>query len=154
MRQLLDATALRGIRFVLVGGSTFVLNVGAFWLLVEADVAATIALTLSYSLSLVAHFLGSRFFTFRERSVSRGVLPRYLLATALSLAVASALSFMFRALGTSPSFSGALAITVTTVLSYFLLNLFVFSSARDAATFPSGTNTPRSSSLFPAKKRR
>ena len=125
----LNNTARRGIRFALVGGSTFVLNVGTFWALVESGVGAGLALVFSYVLSLIAHFWGSRFFTFKGRPVSRGALLRYLLAAVLSLLIASTISRILQSFDVLPPLSGAVAITFTTAVSYLLLNKFVFKVA-------------------------
>jgi dolichol-phosphate mannosyltransferase len=118
-------------KFLVVGGSGVVVNLGVFTLLLNAGVGKFIASPIAIEVSVVSNFLLNNYWTFRERKSTQRVRVKglkfnvvSLLALALSYGTFVALSHAFPAW--PPQLSQFLGIVPATVVNYVLNSYWTF----------------------------
>jgi putative flippase GtrA len=117
-------------RFGLVGISTFFLNYCCVWLfygLIALDYR--FAVTLAYIITVVAHFLLNRMFTYNKgESHIIGHIGRYGVMLAINYAITISVSIAtVEVCGLSPYIGVIFATGATACSSFFLMKDFVFS---------------------------
>lgn len=127
----------RVARFLLVGGLSFVLDLGLLVLLHEVfGVALWAATPIAFIVSLVFNFLLQRAFTFRATNKKSISAFKYLLLVAFNIVVTDLIVVGFDALGWSYVYGKTIATGLTTVWNYFLYRHWIFrrtSQATDPA---------------------
>jgi dolichol-phosphate mannosyltransferase len=124
-------------KFLLVGGSGVVVNLGVFTLLLNAGVGKFIASPIAIEVSVVSNFLLNNYWTFRERKSTQRVRVKglkfnvvSLLALALSYGTFVVLSHAFPEW--PPQLSQFLGIVPATVVNYVLNSYWTFQKAPPA----------------------
>ena len=124
-------------KFLLVGGSGVVVNLGVFTLLLNAGVGKFIASPIAIEVSVVSNFLLNNYWTFRERKSTQRVRVKglkfnvvSLLALALSYGTFVLLSHAFPEW--PPQLSQFLGIVPATVVNYVLNSYWTFQKAPPA----------------------
>jgi len=139
IKFLADARLLQPVRFLVVGGTAFVIYFALEFLLEWAFFGPYAALTIAYGISTAYHFMMNRHFTFRSSGVDGGILailPRYgsvvLLNYVISLVVVRiAFSAGFRIQ------VGMLAgVILTTIVSFTLAKIWIFRAERASPPAP------------------
>jgi putative flippase GtrA len=128
-----DASLFQPLRFVLVGGTTFVIYFVLQFLLERMALGPYLALTIAYAIAIIYHFLMNRYFTFRSNAVDGGIvamLPRY--AGLVLLNYAAALIFVKVAIsaGFQTQLGMPMAIGLTTIVTYFFAKAVIFRPVR------------------------
>ena len=122
----------RIIRFLLVGGLTFVVYYTSLYLLhTGIGMRYPLAVAISYSLAVTLHFFTNRSFTF---SVRRGLwsqqLRRYTLTAFVNYCVQIlVIRGLFGMIGLGFYLSAGIAVATTTLTGFVLLNNWVFTRA-------------------------
>ena len=116
-------------KFLFVGFLTFFINLGFFHFF-YASLAFNykIAITISYVISVICHFMLHRFFTFknREQAVAHH-LVKYGVMLALNYGITLGAMWMtINILVLSPYFGLVFATAITAVTSFFTMKYFVF----------------------------
>jgi putative flippase GtrA len=115
--------------YLVVGGTSAIVNFSAFALFYSfLHFSSEVAVTFSYSLSVIVHFLGNRYLTFKTHG--HALLPqlkRYgtmlLVNYALTLLIVRYTVMIFKI---SPYFGVACAIAATVGLGYLMARFWVF----------------------------
>lgn len=120
-------TEHRGVRFCVIGGSAFLIDVGCASFLVRV-MPKVPALALAYLASCIFHFLCSKHWTFSDRSnVSVRQIWAYTVTNLTTLAVNTALStWLLHQTDGNILLAKAIALPPTSVLGYAMLRGFVF----------------------------
>ena len=112
------------IKFLLVGATGVVVNLGAFWLLLHAAIGKYLASPIAVELSILSNFLWNNSWTFRHRTARRSFLMRGLTFNAVSI-LALCVSFGTFLLGswlmpaTSPMVLQFASIIPATLVNYY-----------------------------------
>lgn len=115
------------VRFLLVGGLSFALDLGLLVVLHEvAGVDLAIATPIAFVTSLVFNFLLQRLFTFRSDSHGATSAAKYLALVVFNILVTEVLVTGFHAVGWSYIVGKATATIITTVWNYFLYKKWIF----------------------------
>ncbi|MFD0757674.1 GtrA family protein [Arthrobacter ulcerisalmonis] len=115
------------IRFLLVGGLSFALDLGLLVILHEVvGVDLAIATPIAFVTSLVFNFLLQRLFTFRSDSHGATSAAKYLALVVFNILVTEVLVTGFHAVGWSYIVGKATATIITTVWNYFLYKKWIF----------------------------
>ena len=119
------------IKFLVVGASGVLVNLGAFTLLLEAGVNKYVASPIAIELSILTNFASNNAWTFRWRNTASGVHVRGLKynvvslgALAVSFGTFAMLSFLFK--NASPQLLQFIGIVPATVLNYLLNSYWTF----------------------------
>lgn len=115
------------LRFLLVGGSGFVIDVGLTYLLISLGVAPWLARPPAIASAAVFTWLANRQFTYRVRSQkSTQEAARYALVATLMAALNYAVYLVLLGLSVAPVLAVTLATAIQTVASFFAYRRFVF----------------------------
>lgn len=115
------------VRFLLVGGLSFALDLGLLVLLHEVfGVALWVATPIAFVVSLVFNFLLQRMFTFRATNKGSISAVKYMLLVILNITVSDLVVTGFDALGWSYIIGKTTATILTTVWNYFLYRHWIF----------------------------
>lgn len=118
------------VRFLLVGGLSFVLDLGLLALLHEVfGVALWAATPIAFVVSLIFNFLLQRIFTFRATNKGSVSAAKYILLVILNILVSDLVVTGFDALGWSYVVGKTTATILTTVWNYFLYRHWIFKRA-------------------------
>jgi putative flippase GtrA len=118
------------VRFLLVGGLSFALDLGILALLHEVfGVALWLATPMAFIVSLVFNFVLQRMFTFRATNKGSVSAIKYILLVVLNIAVSDLVVTGFDALGWSYIIGKTTATLLTTVWNYFLYRHWIFQRA-------------------------
>lgn len=122
------------VRFLLVGGLSFALDLGLLALLHEVfAVALWIATPIAFGVSLVFNFLFQRIFTFRASNRGSISAVKYILLVLVNIIVSDLVVQGFDALGWSYVIGKITATALTTVWNYFLYRHWIFQRTSEDA---------------------
>ncbi|WP_461171839.1 GtrA family protein [Arthrobacter sp. Z1-9] len=122
------------VRFLLVGGLSFALDLGLLALLHEAfGVALWVATPIAFIVSLIFNFFLQRIFTFRATNKGSVSAVKYLLLVVLNIVVSDVIVTGFDALGWSYIIGKTTATVLTTGWNYFLYRHWIFKRIPEAA---------------------
>lgn len=122
------------VRFLLVGGLSFALDLGLLALLHEGlGVALWVATPIAFIVSLVFNFVLQRVFTFRATNKGSVSAVKYLLLVVLNIVVSDVIVTGFDALGWSYVIGKTTATVLTTGWNYFLYRHWIFKRTPEAA---------------------
>lgn len=125
------------IKFLIVGASGVIVNLGIFTILLNFDLNKYIASPLAIEASIFSNFLLNNYWTFRWRQTSDSINVRGLkfnLVSLVSLAVSYS-TFVILSLtfpGTSPQIHQLIGIIPATLINYFLNSYWTFRHANEA----------------------
>ena len=120
------------LRFGIVGGSTMLLNLGVFHLFFSTlEIDYRVALTMAYVLSIVMHYILSRFFTYKSTSVLTGYsMASYIILLLINYGIAFCATWLAKeVLGLMPHYGIILSACITVFISYFYMKYVVFSES-------------------------
>jgi putative flippase GtrA len=123
---------MQPLRFLAVGGTTFVLYFALQFLLERASLGPYVALTIAYVFAITYHFLMNRHFTFRSSAVDGGVvaaLPRYASIVLLNYVITVFVVKTAVAAGFRIQVGMLAAIAVTTIFTYVIAKVWIFKAA-------------------------
>jgi putative flippase GtrA len=123
------------VRFLIIGGLSFALDLGLLVLLHEAlGVELWIATPVAFVVSLVFNFLLQRIFTFQATN-HRGISAlKYVLLVFVNILVSDLIVTGFDALGWSYVVGKTTSTVLTTVWNYFLYRHWIFKSSESVGT--------------------
>jgi putative flippase GtrA len=115
------------IRFCVVGGSGYVINVGLFTIAYK-HMAYPIAFVLAFIVAATNNFIWNRVWTFKvEHGVPHVQYARFLAVSVLALAIdLIALTFLVEVVGMHKTVAAAIAIVVATPISFLGNKLWSF----------------------------
>lgn len=119
---------VRLLRFLIVGGSSLVVQMMVFWALRKVTTEA-IAFSVSWVVSTAVHYLANRYWALpsaRQDSVKQ--FGEYLFTIGVSYVINLVAFKVLRAMGVPELAATALAVPPSTVAVFFLLNKRVFRS--------------------------
>lgn len=107
-------------RYLAIGSTVFVIDVGSFQLLMRERVILALSATLSYGLGLCVHFALNKYYNFRshDRAVTSQVTTYLVVAFALWLTTLAVVEIGFRVFGLTPLVSKVLAVAVNIPLGF------------------------------------
>lgn len=115
------------VRFLLIGGISFALDLGLLAVLHEAfGVELWIATPIAFVVSLIFNFLLQRIFTFQATNHGGVSAAKYLLLVAFNIVVSDLIVTGFDAFGWSYIIGKATATVLTTVWNYWLYRNWIF----------------------------
>jgi putative flippase GtrA len=126
------ALAERMIRFLLVGGLTFVAYYALLYILhTGAGMSYPLAIAISYGFALALHFLINRSFTFSgQRGRASQQLCRYALIALVNYCTQILIvRVLFETIGFGFYWSAIIAVATTTLTGFVLLDKWVFTRA-------------------------
>jgi putative flippase GtrA len=138
-KLLTDARLLQLLRFVVVGGTTFVIYFGLQFLLEWARLGPYVALTIAYAIAITYHFLMNRYFTFRSSATDGGIsaiLPRYASVVLLSYVISVIVVKAVMSAGFHIQVGMLAALGLTTILTYVFAKVWIFRAARRGRRAP------------------
>lgn len=126
------------LKFLIVGGSGVVVNLGFFTVFLLAGINKYIASPLAIELSILSNFLLNNYWTFRWRNTKGRVYHKGLMFNAVSLAALGVSYGTFIALSISfpdfpPQLSQFIGIVPATLVNYFLNSYWTFRHVEDDA---------------------
>ncbi|MCO4250993.1 GtrA family protein [Pseudarthrobacter raffinosi] len=122
------------IRFLIVGGLSFALDLGILAILHEGvGVDLWIATPIAFIASLVFNFLLQRMFTFRATNHRAVSAAKYLLLVLVNIVVSDLIVISFDSKGWSYVAGKVTATVLTTVWNYLLYRHWIFKSSESAA---------------------
>ena len=126
--MLRDMNVPPAIRFLVVGGSAALLELGVFQLLVHAGVAPVPANVVSFAFGMTTSFLGYRMWTFAgDQSLPvAGQFGAYLALALFNAAATSALIHVLVSAGTIPWLAKAGCMVLVAGWNFLLLNRLIF----------------------------
>ena len=115
------------VRFCVVGGSGYVINVGLFWLAYR-DLPYMVAFAIAFAVAATNNFIWNRVWTFKiEHGVPHVQYARFLAVSLLALAIdLSALAVLVEVMGVHKPIAAAIAIVVATPISFLGNKLWSF----------------------------
>ena len=115
------------VRFCVVGGSGYVINVGLFWLAYR-DLPYMVAFMFAFAVAATNNFIWNRVWTFKiEHGVPHVQYARFLAVSLLALAIdLSALALLVEVMGVHKPIAAAIAIVVATPISFLGNKLWSF----------------------------
>jgi len=120
-------------RFGIVGAITFILNFSLVWSLYGLlELNYPIAVTLAYIITVIAHFLLNRYFTYKaDNSSVIGHIGRYGVMLMVNYLVTVSISIVTVELFKLTPYHGVIFATgMTAFLSFLIMKYFVFSERR------------------------
>jgi len=115
------------VRFLLVGGVSFALDLGLLAILHEIfDVPLWIATPIAFIVSLVFNFLLQRLFTFRANNSGSISALKYILLVIVNILVSDLIVTGFDAVGWTYVIGKTAATILTTAWNYFLYRHWIF----------------------------
>jgi len=130
---LTEARLFRPLRFLVVGGTTFVIYFTLQYLLQLAHLGPYLSLTIAYAIATAYHFSMNRHFTFRSSAVDDGIwaiLKRYALVVLFSYLVTVMIVNAMMSAGFRIQVGMVVAIVLTTGMSYGLSTIWIFRARR------------------------
>jgi len=121
------ANWLELVRFCVVGGSGYVINVGLFWLAYR-DLPYMVAFMIAFAVAATNNFIWNRVWTFKiEHGVPHVQYARFLAVSLGALAIdLAALALLVEVVGVHKPIAAAIAIVVATPLSFLGNKLWSF----------------------------
>ena len=121
------ANWLELVRFCVVGGSGYVVNVGLFWLAYR-DLPYMVAFVIAFAVAATNNFVWNRVWTFKiEHGVPHVQYARFLAVSLLALAIdLAALALLVEVVGVHKPIAAAIAIVVATPISFLGNKLWSF----------------------------
>jgi len=121
------ANWLELVRFCVVGGSGYVINVGLFWLAYR-DLPYMVAFMIAFAVAATNNFIWNRVWTFKiEHGVPHVQYARFLAVSLLALAIdLSALAVLVEVMGVHKPIAAAIAIVVAAPISFLGNKLWSF----------------------------
>ena len=118
---------LQLVRFCVVGGSGYVVNVGLFWLAYR-DLPYMVAFVIAFAVAATNNFIWNRVWTFKvEHGVPHVQYARFLTVSLLALAIdLAALALLVEMVGVHKPIAAAIAIVVATPISFLGNKLWSF----------------------------
>jgi dolichol-phosphate mannosyltransferase len=115
------------VRFCVVGGSGYVVNVGLFWLAYR-DLPYMVAFVIAFAVAATNNFIWNRVWTFKvEHGVPHVQYARFLAVSLLALAIdLVALALLVEVAGVHKPIAAAIAIVVATPISFLGNKLWSF----------------------------
>jgi dolichol-phosphate mannosyltransferase len=115
------------VRFCVVGGSGYVVNVGLFWLAYR-DLPYMVAFVIAFAVAATNNFIWNRVWTFKiEHGVPHVQYARFLAVSLLALAIdLAALALLVEVVGVHKPIAAAIAIVVATPISFLGNKLWSF----------------------------
>lgn len=118
-------------KFLMVGGTSTLLNFGLFTLLLAIGTPPLLSVALGYAASVVLTFWLSSSFVFVASPLGRArLVARFFGVYGFSLVGQLAVFWMLISAQVNPLVANALAIATVTVINFTMLRLFVFRSPR------------------------
>jgi putative flippase GtrA len=115
------------VRYVAVGGAATAVDYGSYYFLTRGlSVGVLAANPLAYLAGNVVSFLGHRFITFRSEGKPLGEYVRFLLVTAIGLAVSQTVFVVLVWLGVHDLISKAAAVIVSGCFNYLANRFWTF----------------------------
>lgn len=115
------------VRFLLVGGVSFALDLGLLAILHEIfDVALWIATPIAFVVSLVFNFLLQRLFTFRANNSGSISALKYIALVIVNIVISDLIVTGFDAVGWTYVIGKTAATILTTAWNYFLYRHWIF----------------------------
>jgi putative flippase GtrA len=117
------------LKFALVGGSGYVINLGVFTLMGnDLGVAHQVAAVAAFTVAVVNNFLWNRYWTFGSRGASAGFqAPRFFAVSVASLGLNLAvLELIWHGGGVTPITAQAIAVAVATPFNFLGNKLWTF----------------------------
>ena len=117
----------RTVKFLLVGGLSFVVDLGLLVLLHEVcNVGLWIATPIAFIVSLIFNFLMQRSFTFRSTHKPLTSLVKYLLLVVLNVLATDVIVNWFASADLSYAAGKVVSTVVTMVWNYFIYKYWIF----------------------------
>lgn len=115
-------------RFLIVGISTFIINFGLVFLLDKfIHLNYKLSITIAYFLTLIAHFILNRSFTFKIYHFDRSHLIKYSILPIVNFFISFFMAiFVVETLHLPPHYSVFFATSISAVISYTFMKYFVF----------------------------
>ena len=115
------------VRFCVVGGSGYVINVGLFWLAYR-DLPYMVAFVIAFAVAATNNFIWNRVWTFKiEHGVPHVQYARFLTVSLAALAIdLAALALLVEVVGVHKPIAAAIAIVVATPISFLGNKLWSF----------------------------
>ncbi len=138
-RFLNDARLLQPMRFLVVGGTTFVIYFVLQFLLEWANLGPYAALTIAYAAAAAYHFLTNRHFTFRSSAADGGIvatLPRYASVALLTYVISLIVVKLVMSGGFRIQVGMFAGIVLTTIVSFVLAKSWIFRNSRRSGNAP------------------
>lgn len=136
---LTDARLRQPVRFLVVGGTTFVIYFVLQFLLEWASLGPYVALTIAYAIAIAYHFLMNRHFTFRSSAVDGGImatLPRYASVVLLNYVILLIVVKLVMSAGFRIQVGMFAGIVLTTIVSFVLAKSWIFRDSRRSGNAP------------------
>ena len=126
------------LKFIFIGGLTFVIDMSIFSTLLYFKLHYNIAVAISYIFAVAFHFLANKFLTFGNYEKSAGQVGRYLIWNAIYFVLTYALLNLFIYIGTPYEglygltmnyikvLSRGISAIILTIASYLVLKLVIF----------------------------
>jgi putative flippase GtrA len=116
------------LRYLLIGGIVFVVDVGAFQLFLLTHLYVPLATTLSYGLAVVAHFTLNKFFNFKnfERSTLRQFRTYLLVVAVCWLITMLVIQIGINQLGLTPLQAKLIAVIVNIPIGFICHKYLTF----------------------------
>lgn len=122
------------VRFLLVGGVSFALDLGLLAVLHEIfDVPLWLATPIAFIVSLVFNFLLQRLFTFRANNSGSISAMKYILLVIFNIVVSDLIVTGFDAVGWTYVIGKTAATILTTAWNYFLYRHWIFKRTPEPA---------------------
>ncbi|MCC3276866.1 MULTISPECIES: GtrA family protein [unclassified Arthrobacter] len=120
----------RTVKFLAVGGFSFIIDLGLLVLLHEVgNLDLWVATPIAFIVSLVFNFLMQRSFTFRSTHKPLMSLLKYLLLVALNVAATDIIVNWFAGAGLGYSTGKVVSTVATMVWNYFIYKYWIFPAA-------------------------
>lgn len=127
-----------GIRYLFVGGSVYILELGVIYVAGRLGASSIWSVTLSFAAGLLVSFVLQKFFTFGDRRTKRHILVSQFVATSLlvlwnlgfTIVVTKLLENVM-----SPMLTRTIALGITTIWNYYLYRTRIFNTQKDTILF-------------------
>lgn len=118
------------IRFLIVGGFTFVVDYGSFFILFTAlNEALYVANSISFTLGLITSFSLNRAWTFSNNNFAKRVSHQfgsYLVLALTNLLMSNVFVGLLRHIGVNPRIGKIITIAVISIWNFFMYKKFIF----------------------------
>ena len=134
------------VKFLLVGGLSFAIDLGTLALLHEAfHIDLWIATPIAFIISLLFNFIAQRSFTFRSNSRRDASFIKYIALVIVNTGATDVIVNVIAAAGLSYSIGKVVSTALTMTWNYFLYRHWIFKKAKKEAleTSPSSTDAAR-----------
>jgi putative flippase GtrA len=121
---------IRLLKYLLVGGSDFVLHTFILWLFLrKIFMQEQVGITVAYIISIAYHFLFNNFFTFGDsKSSYKRRITGYLIMVGINYVINMSVNSVMLKLVNNVLFANFAAVACTTLFGFLVLNRLVFKS--------------------------